>query len=117
MVDTILFDYLLQASRMVKKILVICDYEQLPSVSPGNLLSDLLSIHQIHSICLEKIYRQKHSSGIVQLAHSISSNPQYIEYTMFKSYEDINFITCQNHQVLSLIQKIVIKALNEGYVL
>ena len=114
MVDTILFDYLLQASRMVKKILIIGDHEQLPSVSPGNLLSDLLSIHQIHSICLEKIYRQKQSSGIIQLAHAISSN-QDIEYTMFKSYEDINFITCQNHQVLSLIQKIVIKALNEGY--
>lgn len=114
MVDTILFSKLLLACRHVEKILIIGDHEQLPSVSPGNVLRDLLKIEHLPIIRLEKIYRQKETSGIIKLAHAIRLNEWYEPFD-FDKYKDIHFMECQNMQVLSLTKKIVEKALAEGY--
>ena len=40
MVDTLLFSHLLEASQRVTKVLIIGDDQQLPSVSPGHVLTD-----------------------------------------------------------------------------
>ena len=54
----------------VHKILLIGDEQQLPSVSPGNVLKDML-LSGIPHICLQTIYRQEEGSGIVALSHDI----------------------------------------------
>lgn len=114
MVDTVLFARLLEACSKVEKILIIGDHEQLPSVSPGNVLRDLLEIETIPTIRLNKIYRQKESSGIVKMAHEIR-NDTLNSFDIFDQYKDIHFMDCANVQVLSFTKKIVEKALSEGY--
>lgn len=114
MVDTVLFSCLLKASCKVRKILIIGDDQQLPSVAPGNLLHDLLNIDKIHQVRLTEIYRQKQDSGIIKLAHDISINYP-VNFELFNQFQDISFIECNSMNTLSLIQKIVNKAINEGY--
>ena len=114
MVDTVLFSKLLEACKKVRKILIIGDHEQLPSVSPGNVLRDLLSIETIPTIRLNKIYRQKESSGIAYLAYGIRQNDEQL-FAMFNEYRDINFLECLPTQVLTLTKRIVEKAVSEGY--
>ena len=45
------------------KILIVGDSDQLPSVSPGQVLADLLHIPLIPQTRLEKIYRQSEESS------------------------------------------------------
>ncbi len=111
MVDSVLFSKLLLASSRVNKIIVIGDHEQLPSVGPGNVLSDLLQIEQIPRIHLEKVYRQKEHSGIVQLAHAISH--QDMDELVFD--EDVHFTSCIASGTLAAIKKQIELSLEQGY--
>ena len=113
MVDSLLFSHLLSASRKVSKILLIGDEQQLPSVAPGYVLKDLLESQLIPCVRLDHIYRQSKESGIVQLAHSIR-NDRYDEHLFF-DYHDIHFSTCSPYDVISRVQILVSKAIEEGY--
>ena len=112
MVDTLLFSKLLDACGHVHKILLIGDDQQLPSVSPGNVLKDML-LSGIPHICLQTIYRQEEGSGIVALSHDIR-NDQYDSH-VFDDYRDIHFTVCPNKDVAHCVQIIVKKAVEEGY--
>ncbi len=113
MVDSFLFSRLLSASRKVKKILMIGDDQQLPSVGPGHVLKDLLECELIPTVQLTRIYRQSQKSGIIELAHHIRNN-QYDE-SLFKKYKDIYFQPCLSYDIVSYVKKIVTKAIEEGY--
>ena len=52
MVDTLLFQALLNGTVGVSQIILIGDDGQIPSVGAGNLLHDLLSIEEIKHISL-----------------------------------------------------------------
>ena len=69
MVDAYLFSNLLRASHNVKKICIIGDEDQLPSVGPGSVLRDLIGCEQFPVIRLNHIYRQKSGSDVIALAH------------------------------------------------
>ncbi len=112
MVDSLLFSHLLEASASVSKMLLVGDDQQLPSVAPGTLLKDLLSCDIPH-IELTHIYRQSQESGIIQLAHHLRNddyNPQ-----IFMNYSDLNFQSATNIETVSLVQKLIEKAMEEGY--
>ncbi len=113
MVDSLLFASLLKASRKVTKILLIGDDQQLPSVSPGHVLKDLLDSLLIPVIRLEKIYRQAKESGIVHLAHSIRKDNY--EPLLFNDYNDIHFTTCTSDKIVPYVKHIVKKAIESGY--
>lgn len=113
MVDTLLFSHLLEASQRVSKVLIIGDDQQLPSVSPGHVLKDLLASQLVPTIQLNHIYRQSQESGIIQLAHSIR-NDQYDE-NLFFQYHDIHFQSCLPYDVVKNVKILVSKAMQEGY--
>ncbi|MBZ4249203.1 AAA family ATPase, partial [Streptococcus pneumoniae] len=71
MVDTWLANQLFSNISSNSKILIVGDSDQLPSVSPGQVLADLLHIPLIPQTRLEKIYRQSKESTIVTLASQI----------------------------------------------
>ncbi|MDQ8765724.1 ATP-dependent RecD-like DNA helicase, partial [Streptococcus ruminantium] len=71
MVDTWLANQLFQNISSQTQVLIVGDAEQLPSVSPGQVLADLLKIDKLPSITLERIYRQSDDSTIVTLASQI----------------------------------------------
>ncbi len=71
MVDVMLFEALLRALPPRCKLILVGDYNQLPSVGAGNVLQDLLESDIIPCVKLEQIFRQSSQSLIVTNAHDI----------------------------------------------
>jgi len=71
MIDSLLFESLLRALRLSCRIILVGDTDQLPSVSAGNVLSDILDSNTFPSIRLKKVFRQAGQSLIVTNAHAI----------------------------------------------
>ncbi len=74
MIDSLLFNDLLKALRQSCRIILVGDYNQLPSISAGNVLSDILSANIFPSITLKKVFRQAANSKIIANAHAIINN-------------------------------------------
>jgi len=72
MVDQFMFFRLLRAIQTGTRVVIIGDYNQLPSVGPGNVLRELVSSKIIPSEHLTKIYRQDEESSLVANAHRIN---------------------------------------------
>lgn len=72
MVDLPLMQALLSALRGDCRLVLVGDPEQLPSVGPGNLLSDLLRSGRIPAVRLSEVFRQAAESAIVRTAHGIN---------------------------------------------
>lgn len=113
MVDSLLLSHLFKASPRCHKILIIGDDHQLPSVSPGNVLKDLIQSQMIKVIELDEIYRQAQDSGIIQLAHEIIHNQMTMD--IFHDYKDIHFYSCQSADMMKNVTTIVQAALDQGY--
>ena len=71
MIDSLLFESLLRALKISCKIILVGDTDQLPSVSAGNVLNDILSSGVYSAVCLKKVFRQAMSSKIITNAHAI----------------------------------------------
>ena len=54
------------------QILLVGDKDQLPSVGPGNFMSDLIGSNCIQVYNLQKVFRQAEKSQIITSAHSIN---------------------------------------------
>lgn len=76
MIDAILFDDLLKALRLSTRIILVGDSDQLPSISAGNVLGDILAADVFPSIRLKKVFRQARESKIITNAHAIINNEQ-----------------------------------------
>ena len=71
MVDTLLMFHLVKALSMTSVLILVGDVFQLPSVGPGNVLSDMIKSTLIPVFYLKKIFRQTHESPIVVNAHRV----------------------------------------------
>jgi exodeoxyribonuclease V alpha subunit len=72
MLDILLTHHLLQAIPLAATLLLVGDADQLPSVGPGTVLQDLLSVPGIPAIRLTTIFRQAAESRIVSNAHRVN---------------------------------------------
>ena len=72
MVDITLMSALLSALRGDCRLVLVGDPDQLPSVGPGNLLSDLLRSGRVPAVRLTEIFRQAQESAIVMNAHLVN---------------------------------------------
>ncbi len=72
MIDLSLMEALLRAMRDGSRLILIGDFDQLPSVGAGNVLADLISSERINTVCLTEIFRQSKESLIVTNAHRIN---------------------------------------------
>jgi exodeoxyribonuclease V alpha subunit len=113
MVDSWLFSNLLNASEHVKKICIIGDEDQLPSVGPGSVLRDLIDSACFPLIRLNHIYRQKEGSDVIQLAHEIREGN--VDFSTLK--HDVRFFECPRTDIKDNVLSIVRNALDKGYVL
>lgn len=112
MVDTWLANQLLSNISSNTKLLIVGDADQLPSVSPGQVLADLLKIPLLPQTKLEKIYRQSKDSTIVTLASQIQKGilpPDFIEKKADRSYFE-----ARNEHIPQMIERIVEAALRSG---
>ena len=71
MLDQALSVALMRALPHDARLLLVGDADQLPSVGPGNVLSDLLASGVVPSVRLTEIFRQAEQSEIVLNAHRI----------------------------------------------
>jgi len=71
MVDTLLMYHLLVAVPVSAALVLVGDISQLPSVGPGNVLSDMIDSSRIPVFYLNKIFRQDTESAIVVNAHKV----------------------------------------------
>lgn len=72
MVDLPLMAALLSALRNDCRLILVGDPHQLPSVGPGNVLSDLLRSGTIPTLSLTEIFRQAALSSIIRNAHCVN---------------------------------------------
>lgn len=112
MVDTWLANQLFQNISSQTQVLIVGDAEQLPSVSPGQVLADLLKIKKLPSLTLEKIYRQSDDSTIVTLASQIRQGSLPTDFREKKA--DRSYFEAQNEQIPALIERIVGAAIKSG---
>lgn len=103
MVDANLFASLLKACKYVKKICIIGDDNQLPSIRPGFVLRDLIESNKFMVSKLTYNYRQSEGNEIIDLANSIIDDT----VDLSKYHKDIEFIDMKKRHfdLVSLIQK------------
>lgn len=73
MLDLVLMNALLRAMHRGSRLILIGDFDQLPSVGAGNILSDLIASETIPTVKLTEIFRQSEESLIITNAHLINS--------------------------------------------
>jgi len=71
MVDTQLMYRLIEAVPASASLIIVGDTFQLPSVGPGNVLSDIIDSGVVKVFSLTKIFRQAKQSPIIRYAHKI----------------------------------------------
>ena len=105
MIDNNLMDNLLKGLTTNIKLVLVGDYNQLPSVGAGNILRDLIDSNIIDTVHLNYLYRQKSDSYIPVLAREIKDNnlSDFLE-----DKDDYRFIRCEKDN----IKKALIDACN-----
>lgn len=73
MIDIVLMYSLLKSLENSTRLIIVGDVDQLPSVGPGNVLSDLIYSDLIKVVRLNEIFRQSENSFIVINAHNINN--------------------------------------------
>ncbi len=81
MVDCMLMYNLLKAIEPGKRLILVGDADQLPSVGAGNVLKDIIDSGYIEVARLREVFRQSETSSIVTNAHKINAG----EYPLFQN--------------------------------
>lgn len=113
MVDLMLFDNLLKGLTRNIKLVIVGDYNQLPSVGPGNVLKDLIESDFIDVISLEHLYRQDENSYIPTLACEIKNNELSDSFLETKS--DFTFLKCNSYSIVENLKNLCFQLIEKGY--
>lgn len=92
------------------KIIFICDPSQLPSISCGNIVHDILESSKVPNVNLTKIFRYN-SSGLITVATDTRmGNPS----SFTNQYDDYKFIEESNNPVEQVVEEYE-RLLSQGY--
>ncbi len=97
MVDIHLFYALLKALKPGCRLILVGDYNQLPSVGPGQVLHDLIDSGCYACVELTRIFRQAEQSDIVVNAHKINRGE---EIALDNKSKDFFFLERDNADVI-----------------
>ena len=113
MMDINVFEGVLKALPLGTRLILVGDSDQLPSVGPGNILSDLISSGILPVVELKEIFRQSQESLIVMNAHKIV-NGELPDLT--KKDNDFFFINANEQTKISeIIRDLCKRRLPEAY--
>jgi len=114
MIDAYVFNNLLSAIQKNTKVLIVGDYQQLPSVGAGLILRDLVDSKTIETTTLSEIFRQEKGSQIIDNAYKIINGNKNLN--LDKSKEDFYFIKeISVKKISNLIMLSIKKLLKIGY--
>ena len=113
MVDVELMASLLEAIPIGCRIILVGDADQLPSVGPGNVLSDVIEADVLPVVRLSEIFRQAQKSLIVSNAHKIIHGEMPV---LDRTDNDFFFMKRQNQQMTAkTVTDLVCRRLPEAY--
>ena len=101
MIDTYLFSNLLRGLSVNTKIILVGDYDQLPSVGPGQLLHDFICSNVLPVIELKELYRQGADSNIITLSSDIRN--EALCKDLFNESDDLTFIELDSSEIMNYI--------------
>ncbi len=107
MVDTFLMYHLIKALPMTSVLILVGDIFQLPSVGPGNVLSDMIKSKLIPVFYLKKIFRQAQESPIVVNAHRVRRGESPVLKPLGDSNGDSEFYFLEQHNQNKVVSTIV----------
>ncbi len=113
MLDLSLTEALLRAIPNGARLILIGDFDQLPSVGAGNVLSDLIASERIKTIRLTEIFRQSKESLIITNAHRINEGtPPILNITD----NDFFFVRCDRESdIPAAVADLMIRRLPKTY--
>lgn len=94
MVDVYLLRALLAALPVSTRIIFVGDADQLPSVGPGKLLTDMISSGRVPTARLTEVFRQAQQSRIIQNAHRVNQGKRPV--LGWEDGSDFGFIEYDN---------------------
>lgn len=113
MLDEALLDSLLKGLTNNIKLILVGDYNQLASVSPGQVLKDLIESEIIPTVSLQELYRQDENSYIPTLAQEIKNNdlsPNFLDQR-----SDYLFLECSSNSIRKNLINICNQLTAKGY--
>ncbi|MDR0846032.1 MAG: ATP-dependent RecD-like DNA helicase [Lactobacillales bacterium] len=113
MIDTYLAHVLLKAVPAGMKVIFVGDKDQLPSVGPGHVFSELLSIAELPHKELEVIHRQGEGSTIIGLARAINRGELPEDFD--KNTGDRSFIETTSANTMKAVEKVLRSAKKSGF--
>ncbi|MDD2519158.1 MAG: AAA family ATPase, partial [Bacilli bacterium] len=113
MIDINLLDNLLKGLSNNIKLILVGDYNQLPSVGPGQVLKDLIDSDIIDTIHLNLLYRQDENSYITVLAEEIKEDN--LSETFLEQKSDYTFLECSGASIKSNLKKLCEQIYSKGY--
>ncbi|MDO4960649.1 MAG: AAA family ATPase, partial [Eubacteriales bacterium] len=113
MVDIFLMDALLKAVVPGTRLILVGDYNQLPSVGAGNVLRDIIDSGAFETVRLKHIFRQAAESDIISNAHRIN-NGEMVDLS--KKSNDFLFIRSTRPEDISAAVRKLITDKLPGYV-
>lgn len=112
MIDINLLSSLLKGLIDDIQIIFVGDYNQLPSVGPGQILKDIIDSGTIEVIKLDILYRQNNNSYIPELAKEIKMG----ECNNFlENHDDYNFLKCTQNSIKDNLKNICQTIISKGY--
>lgn len=105
MVDVFVFQALLGALPPHAKLILIGDADQLPSVGPGKVLTDLITSGRVPTVRLTEVFRQAQQSQIIRNAHLI--NRGYAPAIGWEEGSDFGFL---HHETAEDAQEALLRA-------
>lgn len=107
MIDTYLLYNLLLGLKENTKIILIGDYNQLPSVGPGQILKDIVESDLVNIIKLNKLYRQEETSNINLLAYNINNGN--FSFDLFNTSDDLIFKESSSDKLKDYLKEYILK--------
>lgn len=105
-----LFNSLLHAVPDSCHVILVGDKDQLPSIEPGKILQDLLSLDFIPKTILTKVYRQAAGSAILEDALAIGRE----DYDAIKKFKDANDLKFYEIKDVKKLQDAVVERFMSG---
>lgn len=113
MIDICLFNSLLNGLEFNAQIILVGDYNQLPSVGPGQILKDLIGSDVIDTVHLDQLYRQEEDSYITTLAYEIKDSE--LSETFLETKSDYTFLKCTSESIKQNLRTLCSQVVNKGY--
>ncbi|AHF61077.1 hypothetical protein P344_03875 [Spiroplasma mirum ATCC 29335] len=102
MVDSLLLAAIAKASLKLKKLILIGDPNQLPSVACGDVLKDIIQSDVFDIVKLDEVYRQTRGNDILELSYAIQNND--FDYNLFNKTDVKFYENSAPQEILSQIK-------------